>query len=153
MAISGLTALTPDAYPANTRILTDAAKLVTVSLPASAATANTAAIDLQNITPYPTTETINVNVSATASANGNSVNGTIVLQDSGDNSSFTTIAVAWSSIATVTVPIVQGASSTVAVSTDGKLPITCRRYVRAQAVLPANTADLSDSTLTFKLLF
>ena len=146
--------LTPDNYPANTRILQDATMSATIALPATATTANTGNINLQNITPYPTTETINVLVTTGASANGNSVNGTIVLQDAAANTDGTANTTTWANISTLgTVKIVEGASSTVATSNTFKLPPGARQFIRAQAQLVTNTADLSDANLTIKLLF
>jgi hypothetical protein len=154
MSVSFSNLLTPTNLPTNDRLLQDALVSATVALPATAALANTGNINLQVATPYPTTETINVLVSTTASANGNSVNGTIVLQDAATNSDGTANTTTWANIATLgTVKIVEGASATVATSNTFKLPPGCRQFIRAQAQLVANTADLSDSNMTIKLLF
>ena len=142
------------AAPFNSRILQDANYIVTLALPSSATTANTNNINLLVATPYPTTETINVLVATTASANGNSVNGTIVLQHTNVNTDGTENSAAWANIPTLgTTAIVEGASSTAAVAATYKLPPGCKQFIRAQVTLPANTVDLSDATLTCQLLF
>jgi hypothetical protein len=149
MSVSGFSAPTPDAYPFNDRILVDAGKVATGTLPASTSTSNTTVIDLQNITPFPTTETIIVGVAYTASANGNTSasNGTIVLMDSADNTTFTNIATLG------TVPIVlSGASVVAAAAYEYKLPPGCRRYIKASSI-KADSANLADSVLTLQLQF
>jgi hypothetical protein len=148
MSVSGFTAIAPTNYPANSRILVDAAKVATGTLPATATTSNTGVIDLQNITPYPTTETINVGVAWTASANGNAsaANGSIVLYDSADNSSFAAISTLGS------VPIVS-AATIAAGSYTFKLPPGCRRYIMAVSTMAAGTGNVADSVLTLQLLF
>ena len=144
----------PTNYPFNSRILADANFIRTLALPASATTANTSNLDLQVATPYPTTETINVSVSTTASVNGNSVNGTIILQHASANSDGTANTATWANIPTLgAVAIVEGASSTAATSYTYKLPPGCLQFIRAQVTLPANTASLADGTLTLSLLF
>lgn len=147
MSVSFSNQLTPTNYPANTRILADASLIRTKAMPAAAGTANTPGLDLGVATPFPTTETININVTAGASATGNSVNGTIVLQDSADNSAFTNIA----TLGTTTV--VDSGSATTAVDVTYKLPVGCKRYIRAQCIFPANTSDHSDANVTLTPLF
>lgn len=138
---------TPNAYPVNVRNLVDANFVTNVALPGTATTANTNAFDLQVATPYPTTESIDVYVVTGASARGNSVNSTIVLQDSADNATFANI----NTLGTTT--IVQGAGSTAAVSNYYKLPRGCRQYVRAQVASPTNTGNIADAVVTVSLLF
>ena len=148
MSVSGFNAIVPTGYPANTRLFVDALKVATGTLPATATTSNTGVIDLQNITPYPTTETINVGVSWTASANGNvsAANGSVTLYDSADNSTFAQV------VTIGTAPIV--AAATIASgSATFKLPPGCRRYIMASSTAPAGTANLADSVLTLQLLF
>jgi hypothetical protein len=146
--------IVPDNNPFNDRIIQDANLAVSVALPASATTTNTNSIDLVQATPYPVTETVNVSVYTTASANGNSVNGTIVLQHTSANSDGTANSAAWANIPTLaSTQITEGASSTAAVSATYKLPPGCLRFIRAQITLPSNTANLSDATGGIKLLF
>lgn len=154
MSVS-FTGLTPDNYPVNSRILQDINKSNTVALPATATTTNTGAIDLQNATPFPTTETIDVYMSSTASANGNSVNGTVSIQQTSANSDGTANAAAWANIPgrAGCMTIVEGASSTAAVTYRDKLPPGCLRFIRARITLATNTADLSDANFTIQLLF
>lgn len=154
MAISALTAITPNNYPFNSRILTDGLKIATIALGSAAGTTNSAWIDL-GPQPYPTTEVINVQFSWTASAGGNSVNGTVVLQHTSANAAG---GANTSAIANVVTDggsgvIVQGASSTVAGAWVVKLPPSCKQFIRAIAVLPANTGNLADATGTLALLF
>ena len=144
----------PNNYPFNSRIVVDANYVTTLALPASATTANTNNLNLIQATPYPVTETINVGVNTSASANGNSVTGTIVLQHTSANSDGTANSAAWVNIPTLgSVNITQGASSTAATTSTFKLPPGCLQFIRAQVTLPANTANLSDGTLTLELLF
>jgi hypothetical protein len=147
MSVSFANQLTPTNYPFNSRILEDALMKATGTLPSAAAPSNTGVIDLQQITPYATTETINVSVDYTASANGNAsnANGTIILMDSADNSTFTNIATLG------TVPIVE-AATVAAASYTFKLPPGCRRYIKARSA-QATADNLADSVLTLKLLF
>jgi hypothetical protein len=153
MSVS-FSAIAANNYPTNTRNVIDNNFVVTLALPASATTANTGNIDLQQATPYATTETINIGVATSASVNGNSVNGTIVLQNTSANSDGTANSAAWANITTLgSVSIPEGASSTAATSNVYKLPPGCLQFIRAQVTLPANTANLSDGTLTLRLLF
>lgn len=147
MSVSFSNQLTPTNQPFNSRILQDATMKATGTLPASGTTSNTGVIDLQVATPYPVTEVINVQVSYGASANGNAsnANGTIILMDSADNSTFANISTLG------TVPVVQ-AAGVVAASYTFKLPPGCRRYIKARSAI-STTDNLSDSTLTLQLLF
>jgi hypothetical protein len=147
MSVSFSNLTTPTNNPTNERILQDAALKAVGTLPASNTTANTGVIDLQQATPYPTTETINVYVDYTASANGNAsnANGTIILMHSADNSTFTNIATLG------TVPVVQ-AAGVAAANYTFKLPPGCYRYIKARSAL-STVDNLSDSVLTLRLLF
>lgn len=148
MSVSFSNLTSPDNNPFNDRILEDAGTKATGKLPASnTAVANTGVIDLQQATPYPTTETVNAYVDYTASANGNAsnANGTIILMHSADNSTFANIPTLG------TVPIVQ-AAGVAAANYTFKLPPGCYRYIKARSAL--STADnLADSTLTLRLLY
>lgn len=146
MSVS-FSSFTPNNYPTNVRNLVDTNFTVSVALPATATTANTNALDLQQATPYPTTEIIDVYVATTASASGNSVNSTVVIQDSADNVTFTNVAVLGVS------KIVQGSGSTAATANYYKLARGGQRYIRAQFANPANTANISDATGSLTLLF
>lgn len=146
--------IVPTNYPFNSRIVVDANLVQNVALPASATTANTNAIDLIQATPYPVTETVNVGVNTTASVNGNSVTGNIYLQHTAANSDGTADNGNWANIPTLgLVTVTEGASTTAATTNTYKLPPGCKRFIRAQVSLPANTANLSDATLTLELLF
>jgi hypothetical protein len=147
MSVSFTVPFAPNNAPANTRILVDGTMTASVALPAATGTAVTAGLNLQNATPFPTTETINVSLSTSASANGNSVNGTAWLQDSADNSSFANI------VTLGTVNLVNGDSSQAAQSFTFKLPPGCRQYILGKVSYPANTANLSDASLTLQLCF
>ena len=138
MAISGLTAITPNNYPFNSRILTDGLKIATIALGSAAGTTNSAWIDL-GPQPYPTTEVINVQFSWTASAGGNSVNGTVVLQHTSANAAGG--------------PNTSALANFVAGAWVVKLPPSCKQFIRAITVLPANTGNLADATGTLALLF
>ena len=146
--------IVPTNLPFNSRIVVDANYVTTLALPASATTANTNNLNLIQATPYPVTETINIGVNTSASVNGNSVTGTIVLQHPSANSDGTANAAAWTTLPTLgSVNITEGASSTAATTATFKLPPGCLQFIRAQVTLPANTANLSDATLTLELLF
>ena len=157
--ISGLTGLTPNNYPTNTRQVFDANTTVTVAMPAAGSKANTNAIDLGDPVsgvPYVTTETINVGVLTSASNNGNSNVATITLQDTKANTDGTPNAAAWANIAQCgSVNVTSGASSTAATNYTGatafKLPPASRRFIRASTNNPSGSVDLSDSTLTLRL--
>lgn len=159
--ISGLTGLTPNNFPTNTRQLLDANTIVTVALPAAGAKANTNAIDLGDPVsgvPYVTTETINVGVLTTASNNGNSNTATITLQDTKANTDGTPNSAAWANIAQCgSVNVTSGASSTNATAYSGatafKLPPATRRFIRASINNPAGSVSLADATMTLQLEF
>jgi hypothetical protein len=153
-AFSGLT---PNNFPTNTRAVLDANYIVTVAMPAAAASSVTNALDLGDIVsgvPYVTTETINVGVLTSASANGNSNVATLTLQDTTANTDGTPNSAAWANIVTLgSVNVTSGASSTNATSNVYKLPPGTRRFVRAKAINPTGSVSLADSTLTLELLF
>lgn len=153
-AFSGLV---PNNFPTNTRAILDNNYIVTVSLPAAGALANTNALDLGDITsgvPYVTTETINVGVLTTASVNGNSNTATLILQQTTANTDNTPNSAAWANIPTLgSVNVASGASSTNATNNAFKLPPLTKRFIRVQANNPSGSVSLADSTATLQLLF
>jgi hypothetical protein len=144
MSVSFTNLVTPTNYPANTRILEDAGLAAEIALPAAAGYANTAGIDLKNITPFPTTETINVYVVWAASANAG--NGYYLLQDCA-----TDTAASYTNISTLAPQLVTVAT-TANVATF-KLPPNTKRYIRAQCKTGANSANLADAAMSVTLLF
>jgi hypothetical protein len=143
-AFSGLV---PNNLPTNQRAIIDNNYVVTVSLPAAGALANTNALDLGDIVS-------GVGVLSTASVNGNSNTATLGLQHTSANSDGTPNSAAWTSIPTLaTVNVASGASSTNATNNTYKLPPGTKRFIRAQANNPAGSVSLADSNLTLELLF
>ena len=151
---ANFTGIVPNNYPTNSRAVVDANFVQTVALPATATTAYTNYLDLQVATPFPTTETVNVGVNTTASVNGNSVATTLFLQHCGQNVAGLPDTANWANIPLLgNVVLTQGASSTAASTNTYKLPPGCKEYIRAGVTAAANTANLSDATLTLELLF
>jgi hypothetical protein len=154
---NAFTGLAPNNFPTNQRNVIDANFVVTVAMPAAAASANTNALDLGDSVsgvPYVTTETINVGVLTSASNNGNSNTATLILQDAKANTDGTPNSASWANITTLgAVNVTSGASSTAATSNVYKLPPGTRRFIRAQATNPSGSVSLADSTLTLQIMF
>lgn len=136
------------AEPVSERRLQDASLSKNVALPNAANTANTNAVDLGQVTPFPITEAFHVKLSTTTGNGANNKNITIKLQDSADNSSFTNIA----ALGALTVTD-NNAAGYPAGSLTVSLPPATRRYIRAQATGEANGGNASNGTLTVDLLF
>lgn len=136
------------ADPVSERRLIDASLTETVALPSGATTANTAAIDLGQATPFPITESFHVKLSSGAATGANNKNITIKVQDSADNSTFANIA----SVGALTVTDANGAGYSAA-SLTVSLPPTTRRYIRGQATGEANGGNAADGSLVVRLLF
>ncbi len=127
----------------------DAAKTsASIALPNAANTVNSAAIDLEVASPFPTTGRFSVKISNTAAAGANTKNVNFRVMDSADNSSFTNVA-------QLANPIYQVADSSglPAGSVTIMLPPNTRRYVRATALGETNGGDASNGTFKIELLF
>jgi hypothetical protein len=135
------------AYEYN-RNLTDAAKTVTKAAPAAAANHNTPTIDLEQVTGGDIERIVcQVSIPATDTL-VNTYAITIKLQDSADDSSYATVD-----------PLIQ----TTVVGTAGnvsaaktvrfRLPPGVRRYIQLNIAVPASAGDVTDTTVTFQLLF
>ena len=135
MSVSFSNQLTPNNYPTNARAVIDNNFVQSVALPAASATANTNSIDLQQGTPFPTTEIINVQILTGASASGtaNSKNVNAVLQTSADNSTW-----ANSNVIAAAVLATDNSGVLAAGKYEFKLPPNNARYIRAQFLTEAN---------------
>jgi len=156
MAVSFSNLLTPTNQPFNNRILTDATKVVTVAMCNAAARANTAAVDLKNTTPYPTTETINVYVYTGSSAKSNTDNNVaVVLQHTTANSDGTANGAAWANIPNLgAVTFYGNDTATIPQYWTFKLPPATQRFIRTTMVPPAGATDaMVDANITMELLF
>ena len=133
MSVSFGNLLTPNNNPVNSRAVIDNNFVQTVALnAANAAVTNTNTIDLQQATPYSTTEIVTVQINMTGCANGlgptNSKNINGVIQVSSDNSN-------WANSTLYATPLlVSGATngSLTAATTNIKLAPGEKRYIRAQ---------------------
>ncbi len=130
MSVSFSNQLTPNNYPTNVRAVIDNNFVQVVALAANAVAANTGAIDLQQATPYPTTEIVNVQILIGASAAGttNSKNVNAVLQVSSDNSNWANSTI----FANPLVVTVDNGGVMAAASANIKLAPGEVRYIRAQ---------------------
>jgi hypothetical protein len=123
--------------PQNTRELKDAL----LSKAATLATGVTTGIDLVQSTPYPTTEQVVLNVYNGALA-GTNTTAAFWVQDSADNSTFTSLSTLGS--VTKTVPTNAAASKVASFS----LPPGTRQYVRVSSSLSgATTGDFTASIM------
>lgn len=145
--------LTTNNATTNNRSVIDRQKLVTVPLPGTAATNNSAAINLETATPYPTTETINVGVVWSASTAGNNVNTTAILQHTAANSDGTANNAAWANIPTLYLTNINQTTAVAANRITYKLPPATKQYIRLQVTSPSNTGNVADSTATLELEF
>lgn len=138
MSVSFSNQLTPNNYPTNQRAIVDNNFVQVVAMNANAAAAtNTNAIDLQQATPYPTTEIVNIQIGMTAVGNGNgpanSGNINVVLQVSADNSN-------WANSNIFATPLLSVAASNGSIAATyanikldpGVANSNTSRYIRAQ---------------------
>lgn len=75
--------------PSNAFLLLDQNFIVTSALPNAANVVNTSGIDLQDVTPFPTTNQVSVNIVLTAGTGANNKNINCRLQESADNGNWT----------------------------------------------------------------
>lgn len=152
--------ITPNNYPFNNRILFDANYVTAnVALPASGALANTANLNLIQVTPFPTTETINVlaviGVQGTANTS-NSHNCNVILQHSEANTDGTANSANWVNIATLAaVSAVDNAGGgwVTQVNALYKLPPGTKQFIRAQYNLEANSGNAASANGFLALVF
>jgi len=156
MSVTFSNLLTPNAYPKNVRAVIDNNFVQVVALNAANATAtNTNSIDLQQATPYPTTEIINVQLSVNSVANGlgptNSKNINGVIQVSSDNVTFANSTL----YATPLIVASTDANSKVTgTSANIKLAPGEVRYIRGQFAGEAGGGTPNNALLgTIELLF
>ena len=155
-AFSGLV---PNNFPTNARAIIDNNYVQTVSVNSGAGVAVTNYIDLGDLlsgVPYVTTETINVELAISASNNGNTTNAAVAyatLQQTSANTDRTA-----NTANNVTVPTTGQVNfagvgtSLPASSYVFKLPPGCGRFIKAKITNNSGN-DLSDSTMTLRLLF
>ena len=134
----------------NARRLADADKSVNVALPNAANTVNTNSIDLEQVSPYPTTEAFQVRIQISAATGANSKNINARIQDSADNSNWTNVAVLGNPILTAVDNANAGFTAT---EVYVQLPPSIRRYIRVQATGEANGGNAADGTVTATLVF
>lgn len=131
----------------NLRNIQDAALQAVIALPAAGATAVTEGIDLGQ-TIGGEIEGLNVVVEIPVTATlVDSKAITITLKDSADNISFTALA----GLAALAVTGVTGNGS-VAFEQRLRLPTATRRYIRAEAAIPADGGDNTATSLTLSVL-
>lgn len=131
----------------NLRNIQDAALQAVIALPAAGATAVTEGIDLGQ-TIGGEIEGLNVVVEIPATATlVDSKAITITLKDSADNISFTALA----GLAALAVTGVTSNGS-VAFEQRLRLPTATRRYIRAEAAIPADGGDNTATSLTLSVL-
>lgn len=131
----------------NLRNIQDAALQAVIALPAAGATAVTEGIDLGQ-TIGGEIEGLNVVVEIPVTATlVDSKAITITLKDSADNISFTALA----GLAALAVTGVTSNGS-VAFEQRLRLPTATRRYIRAEAAIPADGGDNTATSLTLSVL-
>lgn len=143
--------------PFNNRTLVDSQYIVTTSIPSyqpvhadsasAASSGSTAAVDLIQAVPYPTTEVINFWVSSSMLVGtSGSLSYTYTLQDSANNVTFADIA----TLAPMT-GAADSAGTSSATQAVYKMPPICRRYVRVYAAGPAGSSGATGVTGSYKL--
>ena len=149
MSVSFSNQLTPNNLPTNARAIIDNNFVQSVSFASQGNTASTNALDLQQATPYPTTETINLKVIIGATTNTtNSGIITATLQESSDGSNFTNISAFAASLFTAN----QAGGGGVETTGTYKLHPNAKQYVRALFTSGANVG-VPIGTGTAELLF
>jgi hypothetical protein len=133
----------------STRTIHDGLLKATTALPAAAAQANSASIDLEQVAISPVNEAFAVKVSVPALPSlANSTTATFKLQDSADDSSFDDIPELAALVMTG-----GGGVGAPAAERSYRLPDTARRYLRLNQAVAAdggnNTAVSSTLQLTF----
>jgi len=126
----------------------DALLNANVALPNAATTANTNAVDLGKVAPFPIQESFYIKLTTTTGNGANNKNITVKLQDSADNTTFANIA----ALGSLMVTDNNGAGFPAA-SLSVQLPPDVRRYIRGQATGEANGGNAANGTLTVALLF
>lgn len=126
----------------------DALKKVTVALPNANNTANSNAIDLEQVAPYTVSKQFYVALSSPVAVGANNKNITIVLQHSDE------AAANFTNIAELAAKVVQANTANYPAMTHNvALPPATKRYIRASATGEANGGDASGSNLTVELVF
>lgn len=130
------------------RLLKDALLSVTTALPAAGASADGASIDIGSGVLSPENIELEFSLPATPSlVDAKTI--TVAIQDSADNSSFTTIP----TLAVVTVATGAGGVGAAASKTRFRLPSNARRYIRAETtVLAAGGSNIAVSSTLSVLL-
>jgi hypothetical protein len=126
----------------------DALKKVTVALPNAGNTANSNAIDLEQVAPYAVTKQFYVALSSGLATGANNKNITVVLQHSDEAAAnFTNIT------ELATKVITANTANYPAMTHDVALPPSTKRYIRASATGEANGGNAADASLTVELVF
>lgn len=131
-----------------THSVADASLSATVALPNAANTVNTAAIDLEATSPFPTTGRFTVQITTGVATGANSKNINVALQHSAE------AAANFVNIPELSIHVTTGnATNHIASTRNVVLPQSTKRYIRGTATGEANGGDSSDGNLTVKLLF
>lgn len=129
------------------RALKDADLIITKAMPAAAATANSASIDLEQTPPNELPVEVLIEVPALPALEDGK-DATITFQDSADDSSFAAV----DQIAAITLTGAGGAGAS-ATSMRFRLPSDIRRYIRFSAAVEAAGGDNTAVDVTMSLIF
>lgn len=133
---------------ATNRTIKDAKLVVTRVCPAAAANADSASIDLGQVNAFPINEEVDLQIAVPATDTlVEDKTLTVTVQDSADDSSF-------AAVATLPTVVVTGAATNIsaAKTTVLKLAGSVRRYVRINVAVEAAGGDVTDTTVTARLL-
>jgi len=138
------------ASPVNEMRITDAKLSGGAALSNAANTVNGNAIDLAQVTPFPTTGRMRLRIVTTAATGANDKNVNIRLQHSHE------AAANFINIPEVANPLHQVTSANDVVAASNSvysMPSTVRRYIRAVALGETNGGNSSDGAFTLSVLF
>lgn len=133
---------------ATNRTIKDAKLVVTRVAPAAAANADSSSLDLGQVTAFPINEVLELQIAvpATDTLVEDKVL-TVTVQDSADDSTF-------AAVATLPTVVVTGAATNIsaAKTTVLKLAGSVRRYIRINVAVETGGGDVTDTTVSARLL-
>ena len=131
------------------RKIIDVQKRVVQAFPAQDTTTASAAIDLEEVAPFPSTERYALEIIVPAMPDlANSQTATFTVQDSADGTTFATLA-------GLTTLVLTGGGGTGAAAAKRavRLPDNTRRYVRVNVAMSATAGDNTGVSYTLQLAF